>query len=294
MNAAPAAPAALSSWRVRIREPLVVAAAASIVFHLALLVIKFVPPVPITMAPFDSRLEVVLLNAQTAAKPLKPQVLAQVNMEAGGDRDEGRARSPLPARSFVEDGNQVLSGQPQSDQSAAQKRRAVALAPGVLAQPDHPQAERKTATSGNDPAEMARTIARLQAQIDRQLEDYSKRPRRLTFGVTAVGVTYAQYVAAWAAKIEQIGTERYPAEARGRLYDSLIITAEIDRDGNVVDVKINRKSRHEVLNRAAREIVYAGAPYAPFTPEMRREGDILQIVRTWSFTNDGLETETSK
>ncbi len=289
-----ARPAALSAWRVRIREPLVVASAASIVFHLSLLLIRFVPPVPIRMVPFDSRLEVVLLNAQTAAKPLKPQVLAQVNMEAGGDRDEGRARSPLPASSFVEDGNQVARGQRQADEAAAQRRRAVALAPGKMAQPDHPQAERKTATAGDDPAEMARTIARLQAQIDRQLEDYSKRPKRLTFGVTAIGVNYAQYVAAWAAKIEQIGTERYPVEARGRLYDSLIITVEIDRDGNVVDVKINRKSRYDVLNRAVREIVYAGAPYARFTPEMQREGDILQIVRTWTFTNDGLETETAK
>lgn len=289
-----AVPAALSAWRGRIREPLVVGAIASLVLHLALLAIRFVPPVPLVMAPLDSRLEVVLLNAQTAAKPLKPQVLAQVNMEAGGDRDEGRARSPLPARSFVEDGNQVVRGQPKSELAATQRRRAVALAPGVLAQPDNQLAESKTATAGDDPAEMARTIARLQAQIDRQLEDYSKRPRRLTFGVTAVGVTYAQYVAAWAAKIEQIGTERYPAEARGRLYDSLIITVEIDSEGNVVDVKVNRKSRHEVLNRAAREIVYAGAPYARFTPEMRRDGDILQIVRTWSFTNEGLATETIK
>ncbi|MBW6493393.1 MAG: energy transducer TonB [Burkholderiaceae bacterium] len=289
-----AVPAALSAWRVRIREPLVVGAIASVVFHLALLAIRFVPPVPLMMAPLDSRLEVVLLNAQTAAKPLKPEVLAQVNMEAGGDRDQGRARSPLPARSFAEDGNQVVRGQPRSDQTAAQQRRAVNLAPGHLAQPDHPLAERRTATAGDDPAEMALTIARLQAQIDRQLEDYSKRPRRLTFGVTAVGVTYAQYVAAWAAKIEQIGTEHYPAEARGRLYDSLVITVEIDGEGNVVDVKINRKSRHEVLNRAAREIVYAGAPYARFTPQMRREGDILQIVRIWSFTNEGLATETIK
>ena len=53
---------------------------------------------------------------------------------------------------------------------------------------------------------------------------------------------------------------------------------------------INRKSRYEVLNRAIKQIVYAGAPYERFTPEMAREGDILQIVRTWTFTNDSLET----
>jgi protein TonB len=76
------------------------------------------------------------------------------------------------------------------------------------------------------------------------------------------------------------------------MYDSLIITVEIDRFGNVVDVLINKKSRYEALNRAIKQIVYAGAPYRPFTEEMRKEGDILQIVRTWTFTNNSLKTKS--
>ena len=106
-------------------------------------------------------------------------------------------------------------------------------------------------------------ISRLQAQIDRQIEDYNKRPRRLTYGVNAVGVNYARYVDAWADTIEQIGTDRFPIEARGKMYDSLIITVEIDRFGNVVDVLINKKSRYESLNRVIKQIVYAGAPVQP-------------------------------
>ena len=78
------------------------------------------------------------------------------------------------------------------------------------------------------------------------------------------------------------------------MYDALIITVEIDKHGNVVDVIINRKSKHEALNRAVRQIVYAGAPYQRFPPEMARDGDILQIVRTWTFTNDALATEAVK
>ena len=135
-------------------------------------------------------------------------------------------------------------------------------------------------------------IARLQAQIDRQISDYQKRPKRLTYGVNAIGVSYARYVEDWAARIEKIGTERYPSEARGKLYGALIITVELDRHGNVVDVIIDRPSRHEALNRSVRQIVLAGAPYAPFTEQMAREGDILQIVRTWTFTNGSLETKT--
>jgi protein TonB len=95
-----------------------------------------------------------------------------------------------------------------------------------------------------------------------------------------------------ATRVERIGTERYPADARGRQYDSLIITVEIDKHGNVVDVVINKKSKYEALNRAVKKIVYAGQPYERFPPEMAREGDILQIVRTWTFTNDALETRS--
>lgn len=288
------ASAALWHWRTRVREPLVVASVASIVLHLMLLAIRFVPPVPIRMEPFDARLEVVLLNAQTAARPLKPQVLAQVNMEAGGDRDEGRARSPLPARSVVEEGSEPLPSQRRAAEIEQQQRRALALTRGPLAQAEATPEQRQPVESGAERAEVALAISRLQAQIDRQISDYNKRPKRLTFGVTARGVTYAQYVAGWTAQIERIGTERYPAEARGRVYDWLILTVEIDREGKVVDVVINKKSSHDVLNRAARQIVYAGAPYARFTPEMAREGDILQIVRAWHFTNEGLEMAAPK
>ncbi|MEZ5739955.1 MAG: hypothetical protein R3E68_11195 [Burkholderiaceae bacterium] len=48
-------------------------------------------------------------------------------------------------------------------------------------------------------------------------------------------------------------------EARGKIYDSLVITVEVRKDGMVEDIIINRKSEHEVLNRAVREIVLAGA-----------------------------------
>ena len=76
------------------------------------------------------------------------------------------------------------------------------------------------------------------------------------------------------------------------MYDSLIITVEIDRFGNVVDVLINKKSRYESLNRVIKQIVYAGTPYNAFTEDMRKEGDILQIVRTWTFTNNSLKTKS--
>ena len=83
------------TWR---QDPLSVGIAVSIILHALVLMLRFAPPLPLKYAPMESQIEVVLLNARTDSKPLKPDVVAQVDMEGGGDRDKGRARSPLPAQ----------------------------------------------------------------------------------------------------------------------------------------------------------------------------------------------------
>jgi protein TonB len=292
LETAGATAAAVSrSWTRR--DPLMVGILISLVLHLTVMMIRFAPPDPLKFIPSESQLEVVLLNAQTKEAPLAPEVLAQVNMEAGGDRDSGRARSPLPAESRAQDGEVLQDQQARLKQLEEEQQRLLAMANAPQAPPETPPLPKEPVPAEAANAEETKAmISRLQAQIDRQIEDYAKRPRRLTYGVNAVGVKYARYVDAWADTIEQIGTERFPKEARGKMYDSLIITVEIDRFGNVVDVLINKKSRYETLNRVIKQIVYAGAPYNAFTEDMRKEGDILQIVRTWTFTNNSLKTKS--
>ena len=284
------------AWLQRLAMPkdrLVFAFGISIALHLVVLMLRFAPPTPLKFDPIDPRLEVILLNAQTEARPVKPDVLAQVDMVGGGDRDAGRARSPLPAEKQASDGEALVRQRQRVAELEARQRELLSMAAGKPApvQAERPAPKAAPQPTGADQESVDAVIARLQAQIDKQISDYNKRPKRLTYGVNAVGVSYARYVEDWAARIEKIGTERYPAEARGKMYDSLIITVEIDRDGNVVDVLIDQPSKYAPLNRAVRQIVLAGAPYPPFSAEMAREGDILQIVRTWNFTRGGLETE---
>ncbi len=59
----------------------------------------------IHFSPFDLRslvdkgppLEVALVNAKTAAKPTKADILAQANLDGGGNTDaDRRAKTPLP------------------------------------------------------------------------------------------------------------------------------------------------------------------------------------------------------
>ena len=278
-------------------DPLSIGVLASIVLHAVLLSMRFAPPNALSFRPMDSQIEVVLLNARSDNQPLKPEVVAQVNMEGGGDRDQGRARSPLPADVRIEDGEDLMRTSKRVATLEAEQRRLLELAKGpqsYVSPEKKPTQEPATTLITEADEDINKVIARMQAQIDKQISDYNKRPKRLTYGVNAKGVAYASYVDDWAERIERIGTERYPPEARGKIYDSLICTVEIDRNGNVVDIILNRRSKHEVLNRSVRQIVQSGAPYARFSAEMAKEGDILQIVRTWTFTHEGLQTETFK
>jgi len=55
---------------------------------------------------------------------------------------------------------------------------------------------------------------------------------------------------------------------------------------------VERSSGNRVLDAAAMRIVRLAAPYAPLTPDIRKDTDILVITRTWTFTSsDRLESE---
>lgn len=94
----------------------------------------------------------------------------------------------------------------------------------------------------------------------------------------------AYYLAAWRREVERVGNLNYPEAARARkLYGSLRLLVAIAADGSLRDVRVLESSGHAVLDAAALNIVRLAAPYAPLPPAMRRETDVLEIVRTWQF-----------
>ena len=86
-------------------------------------------------------------------------------------------------------------------------------------------------------------------------------------------------------KIERVGTLNYPDAARGKLYGSLLLSVSIRADGSIERVEVQRSSGLKVLDEAALNIVKLAAPFAPFPPDIRADTDIMEIVRTWTFTN---------
>jgi protein TonB len=128
-------------------------------------------------------------------------------------------------------------------------------------------------------------MAKLQARIDQQMDEYQKRPRRKEYGVNAEGYSFAQYVEDWRIKVERVGNLNYPEAARrNRLYGSPILTVNINANGSLESVDVYRSSGYKILDAAAVKIVEMSAPFPPFPEEMRKKADILGITRTWNFT----------
>ncbi len=128
-------------------------------------------------------------------------------------------------------------------------------------------------------------IARLQARIDKEWDDYQKRPRKRFIGARAKEYRFARYVEDWRLKMERIGTLNYPQDARrDKIYGSLQLTVEIRSNGSLVSVHIDRSSGYKVLDDAAIRIVHLAAPFAPFPPDIAKDTDILGITRIWTFT----------
>ena len=136
-------------------------------------------------------------------------------------------------------------------------------------------------------------MARLEAQIAKQHEEYQKRPKRRFIGARAREYRFAAYVEAWRQKVEKIGNLNYPVEAKEqKIYGKLRMTVSIKADGSLEKLEINHSSGHAVLDEAAQRIVRLAAPFAPFPDNISKDTDILSITRTWTFTKqDSLARE---
>lgn len=272
-----------------------IAIGASLLLHGVLLTLNFkFPDASRTMK--DKALEIILVNSKSVRKPSEAQALAQNRLDGGGNVDENRrAKTPLPPSERQQAGAdleqkqrrvQELEVRQQQLMTEAKSKRTAAPQQQAEAQP-----EPTPTLSGRELASSALAMARLEAEIAKSVEEYNKRPRKKNIGVRADEYRFAQYVEDWRIKVERVGTLNYPEAAKGKLYGSLVLSVSILADGSVQKIEINRSSGHKVLDDAARRIVQMASPYAAFPNDIRRDTDIIEITRTWTFTrSDALET----
>ena len=270
----------------------------SIAIHGTLLAIRFRPfDVPKLPDRLPS-LEVALVNAKSKSKPTKADILAQANLDGGGNTDLDRqAKTPLPvlpkanASGDIGIAAQKIDALEREAKELMTRINSVPTAPAVPKPVEVP--EPVAQPSANELMQRTLEAMRIEARIAKDIEVYQQRPKRRFVGARADEYRFARYVEDWRSKIERVGNLNYPEAARQfKLYGSLLLTVSIRSDGSVESVEINRSSGQRVLDAAALKIVEMSAPFASFPPDIRRDTDVLHITRTWMFTKgDELRSE---
>jgi len=278
---------------------LTVCVGASIVLHAVIMTLHFKFPDTLRWKPSQQPLDVILVNAKTTEKPVRAEALAQANLDGGGNVEEPRrAKAPLPVTEPRTNGRDVADARRRVQQLEEQQRQLLAKAqqattsvPPQSTAPT-PSGDPGAQVSGRDLADLSVAALRLQAQIDKRVEEYQKRPRKRFIGARATEYRFALYEEGWRAKIERVGTLNYPAEARGKIYGSLRITVTLRPDGMIDRVEVDRSSGLKILDEAAFRILQLAAPFAAFPAEISKDTDLLVITRTWFFAQgDKIWTE---
>ena len=261
----------------------------SVGFHAIALSIHFKLPEAAGRAA-ERALDVILVNSKGPRKPTEHvQAKAQANLDGGGNTDaDRRAATPLPAMVQVQGGDDLKQAQRKVEQLEQQQQQILsslrAQQPAPAAARKNPDAPSPQANTGADMSNATLAIARLEAEIARNIEEYNRRPRRKFIGARVEEYKFAQYVEDWRQRVERLGNLNYPQAAKGRFYGDVVLTVIIRADGSLLQIDLDRSSGHKVLDAAARRIVELGAPYAPFPKDIRAEATELAITRTWSFT----------
>ena len=238
-------------------------------------------------------LDIILVHNRSEQAPEEADYLAQANQDGGGDSPElVRQQSPLSSpRELPVTGEAPVT---QAEQTPRQQEKSK---PDIIATPAQ-DTRRKATTVQPEAAVTDRAtaqellaqsieVARMSAEVDATPEYRSHRTRHKAINARTREYRYASYMDSWRRKVERIGNLNYPAEARRQgLHGSLVLDVAINPDGSILEIKLLKSSGEAVLDAAARRIVELAGPYAPLPQNIRKDVDVLHIIRTWQFQSD--------
>jgi len=272
---------------------------ASILVHMVLILgVTF--SAPRIRLPGSESLEITLVQTRSDKIPINPQFLAQFNQDGGGTSESRDiARSPLPVQEMSDQNSRMPLAQPEPQRRVKSLKDLIAMITGdearraVTAREPHREKKEERVTPERmglvERNARAMERARLNAEINRNFQEFQAMPRHKYLNARTQEYKYAAYMDAWRAKVERVGNLNYPEQAKRQgIAGSLVLDVAIKPDGSLHGVRVLRPSGQKVLDAAAVRIVELAAPYAPLPPDMRAEVDILHITRTWKFQGTGV------
>ncbi|MDO9477152.1 MAG: TonB family protein [Pseudohongiella sp.] len=236
-------------------------------------------------------IEITLAQYRSDTAPEQADFIAQENQIGSGSVDE-RIAPATPFESVLYD-EQIQEVQPiPTPAASAQQIQDIRIlssteADELLRQQMESQLpdDSSVLSEHSSPQDIALAIASLQAQLDIQQQAYANRPRRYTISSASTQKRHdALYLDNWRKRIELVGNQHYPDEARqNEIFGSLRMMVTIRPDGSVAEIRVLQGSGHQVLDLAAVDIVRLAAPFDAFPDELRGSVDLLEIIRTWRF-----------
>lgn len=248
-------------------------------------------------------LEITLAQHKSAIEPEDADFLAQANQQGSGTLDEKKQLSTTEMANFednvirkIDPIQQAATQKPKEptaskliSTTASSRNKTVLKSPEKI-DPTAQVADESTVSL----LQRSLEIASLEAQLKEKRQAHAKRPRkRQLTAASAKAVVDAYYLDNWRERIERVGNQFYPQEARKqKLYGSLRMMVSVDATGDVLDIRILRSSGHKILDQAAVQIVRRASPFPAFPPEIEKDTDVLEIIRTWSFEKDNQLTSS--
>lgn len=243
-----------------------------------------------------SELEIVMMNASTDSTPVNAQVLAQVNVDGGGQATSGIASSNLP---YLDQAPEAVVLESLTKQrlnlETEQQQLLTQLQSQQLVQDNRPAEQflKDSQQPGQDERNQEQVLLNSAlTALSEQVQRYNQRPRKMFDAPSAQQARYAEYVNLWRQRIEQIGTQQYPTGTEGKEYGSVQASLTIGSDGVLIDISIDRPSDKALLNQAVTRIAQLASPFAPFPREMALHVDQIVLTRTWHFVDGTLQASS--
>ena len=266
----------------------------SLLCHAALL--GWQRQVAVPVRPPVSELEIVMMNAGTDSAPVKAQVLAQVNVDGGGQATSGVASNNLP---YLDQATEAVVLERLIKQrlqlEAEQQQLLTQLQSQQLVQDSRPTEQflKDTQQPGQDERNQEQVLLNSSlTALSEQVQRYNQRPRTMFDAPSAQQARFAEYVNLWRQRIEEIGTQQYPTGTEGKAYGSVQASLTIRSDGVLTDISIDRPSDKALLNQAVTRIAQLASPFAPFPREMALRVDQIVLTRTWHFVDGTLQARS--
>lgn len=266
----------------------------AIALHVAVVLgVGFAMVVP--KAPSTTRMDITLSNHATDKTIVDADFVAQTNQEASGSESIKAELSTdhiAPINSSVPQPVNVADQTPRSQAEPIDTMQVLTThKPSDFSIPPQEQDESDAQDNLDGEAEyLLRQIemASLQARLAKEQQLYARLPRiRRASAVATKAAEDAEYLYHWQQRIETIGNQHYPPQAREQqLSGDVQVLVAVNADGSLHEAQILQSSGVRLLDQAALRIVRLSAPFPPFSNSLKKTTDRLEIVRTWQFRQD--------